>query len=150
MMAAMTAKHRRPMLVTPFRPDMSAADLPATARDPAHVLYEQAAGLLASSVALRAAVYAPGTAAALGATLACLEASLDALADVADRLRNQAIRPDSERDPLRAEARRVGSEVEQRFRHLILALEDSRGACACAYARVAVGPVQSCARHASR
>jgi hypothetical protein len=147
-MVAMTAKHRRPMLVTPLRPDMGAADPPAAARDPAHALYEQAAGLLASSGALRAAAYAPGTAAALGATLACLEASLDALADAADRLRNQANRPDSERSPLRAEERRVGSEVEQRFRHLILALEDSRAACA--YARVAVGPVQSCARHASR
>jgi hypothetical protein len=144
----MAAERRRPMLVAPFRHDGSTGDLLAVGRDPAHELCEQAAGLLASAGALRAAAHAPGTATAIGATLACLEASLDALADVADRLRNQAVQPDLERDPERAEAGHVGSEVERRFRHLILTLEDSRAACA--YARVAVGPVQSCARHALR
>ena len=143
MMLTMTAKPR-PMAVT-LCPDAAAANPPAEQRDPAHALYEQAAGMLASAGALRAAAHTPGTAAALGPTLACLEAALDALADVADRLRNQAVLPDVETGAWRREATSIGSEVEQRFRELIDSLESSR--LACAYARVTVGPVQSCARH---
>jgi hypothetical protein len=143
MMPTMTAKPC-PMPVT-VRPDAAAANLPAEGRDPAHALYEQAAGMLASAGALRAAAHTPGTAAALGPTLACLEAALDALADVADRLRNQAGPPDVETRASRREATPIESEVEQRFRQLVDSLESSR--LACAYARLAVGPVQSCARH---
>ena len=117
MMLTMTAKPR-PMAVT-LCPDAAAANPPAEQRDPAHALYEQAAGMLASAGALRA--------------------------DVADRLRNQAVPPDVETGAWRRDATSNGSEVEQRFRELIDSLESSR--LACAYARVAVGPVQSCARH---
>lgn len=43
------------------RRDAGAADAPAPACDPAHALYEQAAGLLANAGALRAASHAPGS-----------------------------------------------------------------------------------------
>jgi hypothetical protein len=133
------------MLVAPFRFDAASGNPAREAEpDPAHALYGHAAGLLASAGALQAAAHAPGAAAALGPTLACLESSLDALAAVAKLLGDQAVEPISESAAVRTEPGLAGSEVEQRFRHLIGALEASR--VACAYARVAVGPVQSCAR----
>jgi hypothetical protein len=131
--------------VAPFHFDVGASDPPAAGRDPTQALYEHAAGLLASAGALRAASYEPGTAAALGPTFACVEASLDALADTADQLRNHAVELRSGAGPVRHATGLAGSEVEERFRELVDALERSRAACA--YARVAVGPVQSCARH---
>ena len=148
MMVAMTARARRPMPLTRFQSDADAGNPPAARRDPAHALYEQAAGLLASAGALQAAAHAPGTEAALGPTLACLEASLHALAGVAERLRDQAVRSPLPTGPMRHETSPAGSEVEERFRDLIEALEHSR--VACASARVAVGPVQACARHHAR
>ena len=144
MMVAMTATTRRPMLVAPFRFDVAAGNPAREAEpDPAHALHGQAAGLLASAGALQAAAHAPGAAAALGPTLACLEASLDALAAVAKLLGDQAVEPTSESAAARTEPALAGPEVEQRFRHLIRALEGSR--VACASARVAVGPAQSSA-----
>jgi hypothetical protein len=145
MIVAMTAMTRRPMPVVPVRSD---ADGGSPAREagpePAHALYGHAAGLLASAGALEAAAHAPGAAAAVGPTLACLEASLDALAAVAGLLGEQAGEPTSQTAGVRTAPGLSGSEVDRRFRHLIGALERSR--VACAYARVAVGPVQSCAR----
>jgi hypothetical protein len=88
-MAAMITRARR-VHVAPSHSVTGAGDPPAAGRDPAQALYEHAAGLLASAGALRAAAHEPGTAAALGPTLACVEASLDALADVAEQLRNHA------------------------------------------------------------
>jgi hypothetical protein len=143
-MVAMTARARR-VRVAPFHSGAGAGDLPAGGRDQAPALYEHAAGLLASAGALRAAAHEPGPAAALGPALACVEASLDALADVAQQLRNQAVEPRFETSAARRATRPAGSEVEERFHALIDALEGSRAACA--YARVAVGPIQSCARH---
>lgn len=143
-MLRMTAKARRPVLVT-LGSDASAESPPTADRDPVHVLYEQAAGLLASSGALRAAAHTPGIAAALGPTLACLEASLDALAGVADELGKQAVQSDSEAGATGFGARRTESEIARRFQHLADALEESR--VASGYARVAMGPVESCARH---
>jgi hypothetical protein len=143
-MVAMIARARR-VHGAPSHSDAAAADPPAAGRDPVQALYEHAAGLLASAGALRAAAHEPGTAAALGPTLACVEASLDALTDVAEQLGNHAVEPCSEIGPVRHATEPAGSEVEERFRELIDALESSRAACA--YARVAVGPVQSCARH---
>jgi hypothetical protein len=136
------------MLMTPFDLDAAGANPPARGRDPSQALYEQAAGLLASAGGLRAAAHAPHAAGALGPTLACLEASLDALVGVVERLRIQTDRAPSERGTASPKTRPGGSEIEQRFRHLIDALEDSR--IACAYAHEAVGPVQSCARHTWR
>jgi hypothetical protein len=143
-MVAMIARARRGH-VAPFHSDAGAGGPPAAGRDPAQALYEHAAGLLASAGTLRAAAHEPGTAAALGPTLACVEASLDALADVAEQLRNHAVERRSGTGAVRNATGLAGSEVEGRFRELIDALESSRAACA--YARVAVGPVQSCARH---
>ncbi len=145
MIGAMTAMTRRPMSVASFRFDAAAGDPARDAEpDPALALYRHAAGLLASAGALQAAAHAPGAGAALGPTLACLEATLDALAAVAKLLGDEAAEPASESTAVRSEPGLAGSEVEQRFRHLIAALEGSR--VACAYARLAVGPVQSCAR----
>jgi hypothetical protein len=133
------------MLVFACHSETTSGNPPAAELDPTHALYEQAAGLLASAGLLRAAAHAPGTAAAVGPTLACLEASLDALAGVADRLCDEALQPPREIGAVAPAPGRVGSEVEQRFRQVITALEHARDACA--YARVAVGPLQSCARH---
>ena len=104
MIVAMTAMTRRPMLVAPFRFDAAAGNpVREAGPDPAHALYGQAAGLLASAGALHAAAHAPGAATALGPTLACLEASLDALAAVAKLLGDQAVEPTSESAAARTE-----------------------------------------------
>jgi hypothetical protein len=60
-------------------------------RDPAHELYEHAAGLLATAQALEAATHAPGAIAAVAPTLTCVQNSLEALADAVDRLRGHAL-----------------------------------------------------------
>ena len=60
-------------------------------RDPAHTLYEHAAGLLASAQSLQAATQASGAVAATAPTLACLEASLSALTGTVDGLRGRAL-----------------------------------------------------------
>ena len=139
------------MPVIPCHSETSSGNPPAAELDPTHALYEQAAGLLASAGALRAAADAPGTAAALGPTLACLEASLDALAGVADRLGDEAVQPPPEMDAVGPAPPRVVSEVEQRFRQFVNALEHARDTCASA--RVAVGPVRpqscSCSTHST-
>ena len=148
MIVTMTAMTCRPMSAPPSRFDASASN-PARedAPDPAHALDGHAAGLLASARALQAAAHAPGAAAALGPTLACLEASLDALAAVAKLLGDQAVEPTPESAAVGTELGLARAEVEQRFRHLIGALEGSR--VACAHARVAVArPAAERDRHA--
>jgi hypothetical protein len=60
-------------------------------RDPAHALYEHAAGLLASAQSLQASAQAPGAVAAPAPTLACLDASLSALTGAIDLLRGRAL-----------------------------------------------------------
>jgi hypothetical protein len=60
-------------------------------RAPAHALYDEAARLLASAHALDAATRAPGTVAALAPTLACVEASVEALARAIGQLRDHAL-----------------------------------------------------------
>ena len=64
---------------------------PTGGRDPAHDLYEHAAGLLTSAQALEAAAHTRGAVAALAPTLACLETSLVALAGATERLRGHAL-----------------------------------------------------------
>jgi hypothetical protein len=54
--------------------------------DSGQQLFEHAARLLASAAAFEAAAHIPGTSVALGPTLACLVASLEALADGVDQL----------------------------------------------------------------
>jgi hypothetical protein len=131
------------MPAAPLRGVASATDGRAAARDPAPVLYEQAAGLLASAGALNAAAHTQGAGAALGPTLACLEASFGALVGVAEQLRGQAVPPRSEAGVALADTRPATWEVERRFRALIDAVETTR--IACAHARDAVRPVEACA-----
>jgi hypothetical protein len=86
-------------------------------RDPAHNLYEHAAGLLASAQALEAATHARGAVAAVSPTLACLEASLAALADATERLRGQALErltePMLPNEDLRAQRGDVALQLER-------------------------------------
>jgi hypothetical protein len=63
----------------------------ASGRHPAHALYEHAAGLLASAQSLEAAAQAPDAVPATAATLACVEASLDALASAIEQLRGHVL-----------------------------------------------------------
>jgi hypothetical protein len=64
---------------------------PHGGRDPAHVAYDHAAAMLASARALEAATRDPGAVPALAPTLACLDASLDALSATVERLRTHAL-----------------------------------------------------------
>ena len=85
-MTALT-EPRAPAL-TPFHP---AQREPTGGRDPAHALYEHAAGLLASAQSLQVAAQASGAVAATAPTLACVEASLSALTGAIDGLRGRAL-----------------------------------------------------------
>ena len=80
-------------LTEPPRLSLRAADThsPTGGRDPAHELYEHAAGLLATAQALEAATHAPGSIAAVAPTLTCVQSSLVALAGAVDRLRGHAL-----------------------------------------------------------
>lgn len=144
--AQMTSMKRRLEPAAPLRGVSAATAECAAARDPEPVLYEHAAELLASAGALKAAAQAEGAGAALGPTLACLEASFDALVGVAEQLGSQAVSPLSAAGgaPVRADTRPATWEVERRFHALIDAVETTRAACA--FARDAVRPFQACAR----
>jgi hypothetical protein len=87
-------------LTEPTRTSPRAVDThsPTSGRDPAHELYEHAAGLLATAQALEVATHAPGSIAAVAPTLTCVQSSLVALAGAVDRLRGHAL--DRLTDPL--------------------------------------------------
>ena len=63
----------------------------AGGRDPAHELYNHAAGLLATAQALEATTHPPDAVAAIAPTLACIETSLVALGDAVERLSRSAL-----------------------------------------------------------
>jgi hypothetical protein len=63
----------------------------AGGRDPAHELYDHAAGLLATAQALEAATHPPDAVAAIAPALACIETSLVALGDAVERLNRSAL-----------------------------------------------------------
>ena len=63
----------------------------AGGRDPAHELYDHAAGLLATAQALEAATRQSDAVAAAAPTLACIEASLVALGDAVESLSRSAL-----------------------------------------------------------
>jgi hypothetical protein len=116
----------------------------SAAPDPAKLLYEHAAGLLASAGGFDAASRTPGVGAALGPALACLEASLYSLAGAAEHLSARAReRPDGG-DLKHSLNAPVARGVNQRFRDLVNAIEAAQSACG--YARDALGPVHSCRR----
>jgi hypothetical protein len=80
---------------------------------PAVALYEHAAALLAVAGALQAAADEPSVGAALSPTLACLEATLEALAGSAERLGLHAVEQISDGDaagPVRCCARETAWE----------------------------------------
>ncbi len=108
-------------------------------RDPAHELYEHAAGLLKTAQALEAATREPGAVVAVAATLACFEASLVALAGATDRLRGHALErltdPVLATENLRAHRADIASHLER----LAGVLEQS--SLACADARDSFEPV---------
>jgi hypothetical protein len=141
-MEAMTATtHATTDPASPFTHAGDVRELPRVA------LYEHAAGLLAVAGALQAAAHQPGAAAALSPTLACLEASLEALADAADRLGVHAVEHLFDADSSPAESPVARAEAQQRFKSVVDALQRARAECA--FARVAVGPARSCARDAA-
>ena len=112
-------------LTDPPRTSPRAADThsPTSGRDPAHELYEHAAGLLATAQALEAATHAPGSIAAVAPTLTCVESSLVALADAVDRLRGHAL--DRLTDPVLdiEHLRPLRADIASRFERLAGVLE---------------------------
>jgi hypothetical protein len=108
---------RRPItmrdVIAPTTEIASDADHP----DPAHDLYANAAGLLASAQAAVAASHQPGAVAALAPTLACLETSLTALSGATERLRRQALaklaEPLFEDDDLRRHRGEISARLER-------------------------------------
>jgi hypothetical protein len=63
----------------------------AGGRDPAHELYDHAAGLLATAQALEAATRQSDAVAAVAPTMACIETSLVALGDAVESLSRSAL-----------------------------------------------------------
>jgi hypothetical protein len=108
-------------------------------RDPAHELYEHAAGLLTTAQALEAAARVPGAVAALGPTLACWDASLMALAGAAERLRGHALErltePVLATENLRAQRADLALQLER------LAGVLQQGSLTCARTRDSIEPV---------
>jgi hypothetical protein len=104
-------------------------------RQPAHELYDHAARLLATARALEAAARSAPAGRALGPTLACVEASLEALAHAAEQLSGHALdkREVGRRDELSSH------EAKQRFAQLVAALTDAQVACAAS--RMSASPV---------
>jgi GTP cyclohydrolase IA len=82
---------------------------PEAGRGAAHVAYDHAAALLASAQALEAAARASGAIPALAPTLACIEASLEALALTAERLRGHTLERLS--DPVLPAGGRAAEEI---------------------------------------
>jgi hypothetical protein len=92
--------------------------------DPGQRLFEHAASLLASAAAFEAAAHVPGTSVALGPALACVEASLEALADGVDQLN------EGTQDHLAASGVPAQAEASRRFGGLADALRACRIECA--------------------
>ena len=108
-------------------------------RDPAHDLYEHAAGLLTTAQALEAATREPGAVAAVGPTLACWEASLVALASATERLRRHALEPLTEPVLVTENLRARRANVALHMERLAGVLEQS--SLACTHARNSIEPV---------
>jgi hypothetical protein len=97
---------------------------PGSEGDPGQQLFEHAASLLASAAALEAATHVPGASVALGPTLACVEASLEALADGVDQL-NEGVQHDLEASGVQTQLT-----ATRRFGRLADAMRSCRIACA--------------------
>jgi hypothetical protein len=127
-------------MATMPNPSTSYADPYETAQPPDIALYEHAAGLLAVAGALHAASHEPGASAALSPTLACLEASLEALAGAAEQLGIHAAEQVSDGGASPVDATVARADVRQRFRRVVDALQSAR--VQTAHAHSAVRPVR--------
>lgn len=112
---------------------------PGAGRDPAHTLYQHAAGLLATAQSLEAATRAPGAVAATAATLACVETSLAALASAVERLRGQALERLSDPVLPNEDLRPRRAELAQAFERLAGVLD--QGSFASGRVRTVIEPV---------
>jgi hypothetical protein len=86
-------------------------------RDPAHAAYEHASYLLASAQLLEAATHEPAAVSATAPTLACVEASLAALASAVGRLRGHMLErlldPVLQSQDLRPERAEIALQLER-------------------------------------
>ena len=127
-------------VTSPSTPPDSSQREPTGGRDPAHALYEHAAGLLASAQSLQAATHASGAVAATAPTLACVEASLAALSSAIEGLRGHVLArltdPVLPGDDLRPQRADVALALER------LAGVLDQGELACERARDSIEPVQ--------
>ena len=114
-------------------------DSTETARQPGTAVFEHAAVLLASAQALEAAAGEPDAETALGPMLACLDLSLDALAQAVEHLRGNALEPVA-RSATDLEIRFAITKAAQQFGALVAVLADGRDACVLA--RSSVVPIQ--------
>ena len=117
----------------------------AIARQPATAVFEHAADLLASAQALEAAARTPGSDAALGPMLACLELTCDALMHAVGHMCGQAFES-SARSGTDRDNRVASAEAEHRFGALLAVLDDCRDACVLARRYVAMGRGEVTAR----
>ena len=104
----------------------------AGGRDPAHELYDHAAGLLATAQALEAATHPPDAVTAIAPTLACLETSLVALDGAMERLRRRALQRLSEPVLTTDDLRPVRADVSLRMERLAGMLRQCSLECAAA------------------
>ena len=126
--------------IAEFVPDADPGTDPGHgARDPAHAVYDEAARLLAAAQALDAATHEPGSVAALAPTLACTEASLEALARAIGRLRDHALQRLSEPILSPGGMRQRRAELARSFDRLESTLE--QGASGSTQARRSVAPI---------
>jgi len=109
-------------------------------RDPAHALYEHAAGLLAAAQSLQAATQVSGALAATAPTLACLEASLSALAGAIEGVRGRVLERLSDPVLPGEDLRPQRAEIALQLERLAGILE--QGSLACESARDSIEPVQ--------
>ena len=112
---------------------------PGAGRDPAHVLYRHAAGLLANAQSLEAAAQDPGAVPATAPTLACLETSLAALASAVGRLRGHALERLSDPVLPSEDLRPHRAEIAVQLERLAGVLD--QGSFACGRALTATEPV---------
>jgi hypothetical protein len=110
----------------------------AAGRDPAHELYDHAAGLLATAHALEAATHPPDAVAALAPTLACIETSLVALNGAVQRLRRRALQRLAAPVLTTEDLRPLRADVSLHLERLAGMLEQC--SFACAMAREALEP----------
>jgi hypothetical protein len=101
-------------------------------RDPANRLYDEACSLLAAAEGLRHAAEGPDAAPALVATLGCVEASLDAIANAVSHMHCSALARYDERDHDLTKRLHEAGEISAVFALLKRNLSASRKGCEAA------------------